>query len=67
MHQLKPPKVQGTEVNYELHLLEWKAFQNLCITATGEVWGQVAQSFSDSCHGDGCACPSLGRDASGPG
>src|SRR6185295_696108 len=51
MHQLKPARVQGTEVNYELHSLGWKAFQNLCITVTAEVWGQVVQSFSDSCDG----------------
>jgi energy-coupling factor transporter ATP-binding protein EcfA2 len=51
MHQLKPPRVQGTEVNYELHSLGWKAFQNLCVTVTAEIWGQVVQSFSDSCDG----------------
>ena len=51
MHQLKPPRVQATEVNYELHSLGWKAFQNLCVTVTAEVWGQVVQSFSDSCDG----------------
>ena len=47
----KAPKVQATEVNYELHSFGWKAFQSLCVTVTTEVWGQVVQSFSDSCDG----------------
>lgn len=42
------PKAQTTEVAYELHTLGWKAFQNLCVTITGEVWGQTVQSFFDS-------------------
>lgn len=36
---------------YELHSLGWKAFQNLCVTITGEIWGQVVQSFFDSHDG----------------
>lgn len=44
-------KVQATEVAYELHTLGWKAFQNLCVTITGEVWGQTVQSFFDSHDG----------------
>lgn len=44
-------KVQGGEVTYELHSLGWKAFQNLCVTVMGEVWGQVVQGFFDSHDG----------------
>src|SRR3990172_3233025 len=47
----KPSKVQAGEVTYELHSLGWKGFQNLCVTVTGEVWGQVVQSFFDSHDG----------------
>jgi hypothetical protein len=39
--------VQANEVTYELHTLGWKAFQNLCATITGEVWGQTIQTFFD--------------------
>ncbi|MFC1626210.1 hypothetical protein ACFL19_00760 [Pseudomonadota bacterium] len=45
------PKAQGEEVTYELHSLGWKAFQNLCTTVMGEVWGQVVQGFFDSHDG----------------
>ncbi len=51
MLERKPSKVQAGEVTYELHSLGWKAFQNLCITITSEVWGQVVQSFFDSRDG----------------
>ena len=44
-------KAQATEVAYELQTLGWKAFQNLCVTITGEVWGQTVQSFFDSHDG----------------
>lgn len=44
-------KVQGGKVTYELHSLGWKAFQNLCVTVMGEVWGQVVQGFLDSHDG----------------
>src|SRR6266446_6395309 len=44
-------KAQATEVAYELHTLGWKAFQNLCVTITAEVWGQTVQSFFDSHDG----------------
>jgi len=44
-------RVQAAEVAYELHTLGWKAFQNLCVTITGEVWGQTVQSFFDSRDG----------------
>lgn len=46
-----PAKVQATEVCYELHTLGWKAFQNLCTTTIGEVFGQTVQSFFDSHDG----------------
>lgn len=45
------PKAQATEVAYELHTLGWKAFQNLCVTITAEIWGQTVQSFFDSHDG----------------
>lgn len=51
MQKPNTPKVQATEVTYELHSLGWKAFQNLCVTLVGEVWGQVVQSFFDSHDG----------------
>lgn len=44
-------KVDATEVSYELHTLGWKAFQNLCVTITADVWGQTVQSFFDSRDG----------------
>ncbi|MGA2435844.1 MAG: hypothetical protein ABSG25_11220 [Bryobacteraceae bacterium] len=46
-----PRKVQASEVTYELHTLGWKAFQTLCVTITGEIWGQSVQSFFDSHDG----------------
>ena len=51
MPKQKPPKVQASEVIYELHSLGWKAFQNLCVTITADIWGQVVQSFFDSHDG----------------
>ncbi len=44
-------RVQATDVTYELHTLGWKAFQNLCVSITAEVWGQTVQSFFDSHDG----------------
>jgi len=44
-------KVQANEITYELHSLGWKAFQNLCVTVMGEIWGQVVQGFFDSHDG----------------
>ena len=51
MPKKKSPKVQAADVSYELHSLGWKAFQNLCVTITGEVFGQTVQSFFDSHDG----------------
>lgn len=44
-------KVQASNVNYELHTLGWKAFQNLCSTIVSEIWGQTVQTFFDSHDG----------------
>ncbi len=46
-----PSKVQASEITCELHTLGWKAFQTLCVTIVGEVWGQTVQSFFDSHDG----------------
>jgi hypothetical protein len=32
-------QAQGTEVNYALNSLGWKAFQNICTTIMAEVFG----------------------------
>ncbi len=37
--------VQASNVTYELHTLGWKAFQDLCVSVTGEVLGQTVQAF----------------------
>lgn len=34
-------------VDYQLHSLGWKAFQDLCATVLSEIWGQTVQSFAD--------------------
>lgn len=44
-------KVKTNEVDYELHSLGWKAFQNLCSTIVSEIWGQTIQTFFDSQDG----------------
>lgn len=36
---------------YDLHLLGWKSFQDLCHTITSEVLGQTVESFLDSRDG----------------
>ncbi|MEJ7591388.1 MAG: hypothetical protein WKF77_07555 [Planctomycetaceae bacterium] len=51
MAKMKSPKVQAADVSYELHSLGWKAFQSLCVTIAGEVFGQTVQSFFDSHDG----------------
>ena len=51
MSEHKHSKVQASDVTYELHSLGWKAFQNLCVTLTAEIWGQTVQSFFDSHDG----------------
>jgi hypothetical protein len=37
---------QATEVNYELHTLGWKAFQDLCAAVLAETLGQTFQVFA---------------------
>lgn len=44
-------KAQANDVNYELHSLGWKAFQNLCSTIVSDIWGQTIQTFFDSQDG----------------
>ena len=49
---LKRAKVQSnTAVEFELHSLGWKAFQDLCGTVLREVLGQTIQQFFDSNDG----------------
>lgn len=50
-HQSRSAKAQAGEINYELHTLGWKAFQNLCATVIAEVFGQTIQTFFDSNDG----------------
>src|SRR5262249_10463223 len=45
------PSVHAAEPTYELHTLGWKAFQQLCLSITGEIWGQTVQGFFDSRDG----------------
>jgi hypothetical protein len=45
------PKVQAAEPTFALHSLGWKAFQQLCATITGDIWGQTIQSFFDGNDG----------------
>ena len=40
--------VQATEPTYELHTLGWKAFQQLCLSVMGEIWGQTVEGFFES-------------------
>jgi hypothetical protein len=46
-----PAKVQASEVTFELQSLGWKAFQQLCASIVGEVWGQLIQTFYESNDG----------------
>lgn len=45
------PKTVAGPPTYELHSLGWKAFQQLCLSVTAEVWGQTVQGFFDSHDG----------------
>jgi hypothetical protein len=40
--------VQASQPTYELHSLGWKAFQQLCVSIAGELWGQTVQGFFES-------------------
>jgi len=44
-------KAQASEVDYELHTLGWKSFQDLCATIIADVFGQTFQSFLPSRDG----------------
>jgi hypothetical protein len=33
---------------YDLHILGWHSFQQLCLTITREIFGQTVESFLDS-------------------
>jgi len=46
-----PTTSQSNSVNFELHSLGWKAFQDLCSTIIGEVLGQTIEIFSPSRDG----------------
>jgi hypothetical protein len=51
MRSYSPAKSQAGEVNYDLHSLGWKSFQNLCATIIADIWGQNIQTFFDSKDG----------------
>lgn len=38
-------------IDFNLHTLGWKAFQDLCISIVADIWGQEVQSFYDSHDG----------------
>lgn len=42
---------QAYHVDYSLHTLGWKAFQDLCATITTQIWDREFQSFFDSNDG----------------
>jgi hypothetical protein len=46
-----PTQTQAAQPSYELHSLGWKAFQQLCVAVTSEIWGQTVQGFYDSHDG----------------
>lgn len=46
-----PARTQASEINYELHSLGWKAFQQLCVSVVSEIWSQTVQGFFDSHDG----------------
>lgn len=43
--------VQGSQSDFQLHTLGWKAFQDLSLTIAGEILGQAVQRFLDSHDG----------------
>lgn len=67
----RPPRSQAELVDYELHTLGWKAFQNLCQTIISESMGQTVEGFFDSNDGGrdgafrGTWCPQKGEEFSG--
>lgn len=48
MSQNTKPTAQGPEVDFALHTLGWKAFQQLCGTIGSSVLGQDLQVFADA-------------------
>jgi hypothetical protein len=48
---LERATVQASEPTYELHTLGWKAFQHLCVSIAGEMWGQTVQGYYDGNDG----------------
>jgi hypothetical protein len=44
-------RVHAGEPSYELHTLGWKAFQQLCVSIAGEIWGEVVQGYFDARDG----------------
>lgn len=51
MTNTEPATVQAAEPTYQLHTLGWKAFQHLCVSIAGEMWGQTVQGYYDSNDG----------------
>jgi hypothetical protein len=47
---------------YDLHILGWHSFQQLCLTITREIFGQTVESFLDSSDAgkDGAFAGTLG-------
>jgi hypothetical protein len=42
---------QASEIDYQLHTLGWKAFQQLCVTIASELWGQTVQGYFEGNDG----------------
>lgn len=51
MTDVTQQNAQSVNVNYELHTLGWKSFQDLCVVIMREIWGHTVQSFCDSNDG----------------
>ncbi len=47
----KNTQTQAYHVDYSLHTLGWKAFQDLCATIVTQIWDREFQSFFDSNDG----------------
>ena len=42
---------QATQPTFALHSLGWKAFQDLCLTVTREVFGQTVEQYASTSDG----------------
>lgn len=51
MKEINKYKAQANVVDYELHSLGWRAFQDLSVIIMQEIWGNTVQSFCDSHDG----------------